>query len=29
MNPIAMFETPAVAEQQLLYQLQMEQQQFW
>ena len=29
MNPIAMFENPAMAEQQMLYQLQMEQQQFW
>jgi hypothetical protein len=29
MNPIAMFENPAMAEQQLLYQLQIEQQQFW
>ena len=29
MNPIAMFENPAMAEQQMLYQLQTEQQQFW
>jgi hypothetical protein len=29
MNPIAMFENPAMAEQQMLYQLQMEQPQFW
>jgi hypothetical protein len=29
MNPIAMFENPAMAGQQMLYQLQMEQQQFW
>ena len=29
MNPIAMFENPALAEQQILYQLQLEQQQFW
>ena len=29
MNPFAMFENPAMAEQQMLYQLQMEQQQFW
>ena len=29
MNPIGMFENPAMAEQQMLYQLQMEQQQFW
>ena len=29
MNPIAMFENPAMAEQQMLYQLQVEQQQFW
>jgi hypothetical protein len=29
MNPIGMFENPAMAEQQALYQLQAEQQQFW
>jgi hypothetical protein len=29
MNPIGMFENPAWAEQQALYQLQAEQQQFW
>ncbi len=29
MNPIGMFENPAMAEQQMLYQLQAQQQQFW
>lgn len=29
MNPIELFENPAMAEQRMIYQLQMEQQQFW